>query len=337
MSQQDSSKFSKYLFFIYGILIARPEKHWSPLIQYIIEQVLFNNPTFFKDNSTLITEITKLFRKYYIDSLQNAINTDFLRCAGNNFPLALNVCYQTQTKMPFLSHIRYSLILNPIKFSLDLIEKLASVNSDQTIDKEEYESLKNPINKNFFTEEAFEYLINYIDSQVTIQEHANPISLEQNDNEKDNENKGNDDENQEENTKIDENQNENENADDEEDEKANEEEEIKENNENNQSDKNQEEELAPPELIEENEDKKILFLELGVGRMTPMFIQHRFWNMVNSLPNAYYITINPNHAILPARLANKGHAIHEDIAPVFRDCLALMKKDKEKEYANNPQ
>ena len=255
LSQQDSSKFSKYLFFIYGILIARPEKHWSPLIQYIIEQVLFNNPTFFKDNSTLITEITKLFRKYYIDSLQNAINTDFLRCAGNNFPLALNVCYQTQTKMPFLSHIRYSLILNPIKFSLDLIEKLASVNSDQTIDKEEYESLKNPINKNFFTEEAFEYLINYIDSQVTIQEHANPISLEQNDNEKDNENKGNDDENQEENTKIDENQNENENADDEEDEKANEEEEIKENNENNQSDKNQEEELAPPELIEENEDK----------------------------------------------------------------------------------
>ena len=90
-------------------------------------------------------------------------------------------------------------------------------------------------------------------------------------------------------------------------------------------------------FIEENEDKKILFLELGVGRMTPMFIQHRFWNMVNSLPNAYYITINPNHAILPARLANKGHAIHEDIAPVFRDCLALMKKDKEKEYANNPQ
>ena len=80
-------------------------------------------------------------------------------------------------------------------------------------------------------------------------------------------------------------------------------------------------------FVQENEDKKILFLELGVGRMTPMFIQHRFWNMVNSLPNAYYVTINPKHAIVPSRLENKSHAINEDIAPVFRDCVDLLKKE----------
>ena len=36
-------------------------------------------------------------------------------------------------------------------------------------------------------------------------------------------------------------------------------------------------------------DCKILFLELGVGRMTPMFIQEPFWNLTLSFPHARYI------------------------------------------------
>ena len=33
-----------------------------------------------------------------------------------------------------------------------------------------------------------------------------------------------------------------------------------------------------------NKYKKILFLELGVGTMTPMFIKEPFWEMTYSLP-----------------------------------------------------
>lgn len=72
-------------------------------------------------------------------------------------------------------------------------------------------------------------------------------------------------------------------------------------------------------FIEENMHKKILFLELGVGRMTPMFIQEPFWNLTNNLPNAFYININPNHALLPVEIEHKGLAMHEDIAKVFAD------------------
>lgn len=36
-------------------------------------------------------------------------------------------------------------------------------------------------------------------------------------------------------------------------------------------------------------DKKILFIELGVDRMTPMFIQEPFWHLTASMKNAYYI------------------------------------------------
>jgi NAD-dependent SIR2 family protein deacetylase len=48
------------------------------------------------------------------------------------------------------------------------------------------------------------------------------------------------------------------------------------------------------DFLHENMNKKILFLELGVGRMTPMFIQEPFWNLTYQLPDAFYITVNPN-------------------------------------------
>lgn len=75
------------------------------------------------------------------------------------------------------------------------------------------------------------------------------------------------------------------------------------------------------EYLIKNKDKKILFLELGVGQMTPMFIKEPFWNMTYSLPDAYYITINPKDATVPQALSEKGLAIHEDIAQVLQDAL----------------
>ena len=83
------------------------------------------------------------------------------------------------------------------------------------------------------------------------------------------------------------------------------------------------------EFLEENKEKKILFLELGVGRMTPMFIQEPFWNLTYSLPQAYYITINPKDAILPQALSGKGIAIKEDIASVLSDAVALIRGNTE--------
>lgn len=81
--------------------------------------------------------------------------------------------------------------------------------------------------------------------------------------------------------------------------------------------------------------KKILFLELGVGRMTPMFIQEPFWQLTYELPFAYYISINPKDAILPYALEDKGHAIHEGIAEVFREAVEIKesqgKENQEKD------
>lgn len=83
-------------------------------------------------------------------------------------------------------------------------------------------------------------------------------------------------------------------------------------------------------FLEENINKKILFLELGVGRMTPMFIQEPFWTLTYSLPDAYYITVNPNHAIVPEKLQNKGLAISEDIAKVLAGALKVSSRKTSK-------
>lgn len=76
-------------------------------------------------------------------------------------------------------------------------------------------------------------------------------------------------------------------------------------------------------FLEDNLNSSILFLELGVGRMTPMFIQEPFWNLTYQLPKAFYITINPKDALLPGELSGKGLAIKEDIAKVFEDAVKL--------------
>ena len=76
-------------------------------------------------------------------------------------------------------------------------------------------------------------------------------------------------------------------------------------------------------FLKRNMHKKVLFLELGVGRMTPMFIQEPFWNMTYSWQKAFYITINPTDALLPEELNQKGLAIHEDIAKVLSDAKKI--------------
>ena len=83
------------------------------------------------------------------------------------------------------------------------------------------------------------------------------------------------------------------------------------------------------EYLMKNKYKKILFLELGVGTMTPMFIKEPFWRMTTSFPNADYISINPNDAVVPRELEEKGLAITEDIAKIFQDSFKYGAKNEQ--------
>ena len=76
--------------------------------------------------------------------------------------------------------------------------------------------------------------------------------------------------------------------------------------------------------VQENAGRRMLFIELGVGRLTPMFIQEPFWNLTLGLPDAFYIAVNDKYDFLPKQLADKGSAIVADIAHVLRDVRERM-------------
>ena len=74
-------------------------------------------------------------------------------------------------------------------------------------------------------------------------------------------------------------------------------------------------------FLRKHSNKQTLFLELGVGMMTPMFIKEPFMNMVYQWPKAFYATINPQHAIIPHEIRNKSLAIDDDIAITLKYLL----------------
>lgn len=95
-----------------------------------------------------------------------------------------------------------------------------------------------------------------------------------------------------------------------------------------EGDKYEDEYRKVREFIRKNKDKKIIFLELGVGRMTPMFIQEPFWNLTYSMENSFYITINPRDALVPDEIADRSLKIDEDIARVLKDTRKITESAK---------
>ena len=71
-------------------------------------------------------------------------------------------------------------------------------------------------------------------------------------------------------------------------------------------------------------DKKMLLVELGVGRMTPAFIQEPFWVLTAQLPQARYVGVNDVTQFLPEVIEDRGLAIRADIAQVLADVRAKL-------------
>lgn len=71
--------------------------------------------------------------------------------------------------------------------------------------------------------------------------------------------------------------------------------------------------------------KKILFIEIGVGRMTPMFIQEPFWEMTNYMPQSFYINFNPRDALTNPAIKDRSLLINSDTARALQNISELIK------------
>ena len=73
-------------------------------------------------------------------------------------------------------------------------------------------------------------------------------------------------------------------------------------------------------FLRENKEKKILFLELGVGFNTPVIIKYPFVKMTADFPDAFYATVN-KEAFVPSVISKKAAAVPADIGTLLTSDL----------------
>ena len=69
-------------------------------------------------------------------------------------------------------------------------------------------------------------------------------------------------------------------------------------------------------FLNENDEKKVLFLELGVGANTPVIIKYPFIKMTAANKNSHYVCVNVDFAYAPEQIKNRSLLFDSDIAKV---------------------
>lgn len=74
-------------------------------------------------------------------------------------------------------------------------------------------------------------------------------------------------------------------------------------------------------FLSENRNKRVLFLELGVGMNTPAIIKYPFWKLTARNKNANYVCVNKELAYSPEEIRSRSICFSEDIAEVISSLL----------------
>lgn len=69
--------------------------------------------------------------------------------------------------------------------------------------------------------------------------------------------------------------------------------------------------------VESHQDKRIVYLELGVGGNTPGIIKYPFWQMVAQNPRGFYAQINFGEVIAPVQIEDRTMLVDSDAAKVL--------------------
>ena len=76
-------------------------------------------------------------------------------------------------------------------------------------------------------------------------------------------------------------------------------------------------------FLDSNKDKRVLFLELGVGYNTPSIIKFPFWQMTNNFKDAFYICINDKDSYIPKEIDKKSLFIKGNIRDILNKSVEL--------------
>ncbi len=74
--------------------------------------------------------------------------------------------------------------------------------------------------------------------------------------------------------------------------------------------------------LQSNEGRHVLFLEIGVGRNTPMIIKYPFWAMTAENPNAVYACLNYDEAVCPEQIRTQSICLDGDSGKVIKALIS---------------
>lgn len=81
-------------------------------------------------------------------------------------------------------------------------------------------------------------------------------------------------------------------------------------------------------FLKENEGKKIVFLEIGVGHTTPQFIKHPFQKMTEANDQALFVTMNEKNYRIPKAIREQTVHLSSDIAATIQQAKELAVVNK---------
>lgn len=76
-------------------------------------------------------------------------------------------------------------------------------------------------------------------------------------------------------------------------------------------------------FLKENDGKKIIFLEIGVGHTTPQFIKHPFQKMTEENEHALFVTMNEKNYRIPKAIRPQTVHLASDIATTIQKAKEL--------------
>ena len=75
------------------------------------------------------------------------------------------------------------------------------------------------------------------------------------------------------------------------------------------------------DFLEEHQEGKVLYLELGVGGNTPVIIKYPFWRYTNANPQATYACVNLGEEYVHQSIADRSILVDADIDRVLDNLL----------------
>ncbi|NBI11893.1 Sir2 silent information regulator family NAD-dependent deacetylase [Colidextribacter sp. OB.20] len=73
------------------------------------------------------------------------------------------------------------------------------------------------------------------------------------------------------------------------------------------------------DFLRRHEGMRVVFLELGVGRNTPVIIKYPFWKYTHNNTNAFYACINFQEAFAPREISGRSVCVGVDIGEFLKD------------------